>query len=70
MTSRPEIYREKTQNALSRLGLIAHALVMDCRHGRRLLVNDHAASNPFPSAVGISLQRDTPSLADYLRDWR
>jgi hypothetical protein len=43
---------------------------MDCQHGRRFLINDHASSNPYPSAVGISLERDRPSLADYLKDWR
>jgi hypothetical protein len=70
MTSRPERYRAKTAVALIALGLQTHALVMDCQHGRRFLINDHASSNPYPSAVGISLERDRPSLADYLKDWR
>jgi hypothetical protein len=42
---------------------------MECRHGRRFLVNDHAASNPYPSAVAISMERNSPSLADYMKDW-
>lgn len=70
MTARPESYRAATEAALARLGLTAHALVMDCHHGRRLLVNDHATSNPFPAAVGISVPRDTATLAEYLRDWQ
>lgn len=70
MTARPEEYRAKTQATLEGLGLKAHALVMDCLHGRRFLVNDHAASNPSPSAVGISMPRDAQVLGDYLRDWR
>lgn len=70
MTARPEEYRAKTQAALESLGLKAHVLIMDCLHGRRFLVNDHAASNPFPSAVGISLPRDAQVLGDYLKDWR
>jgi hypothetical protein len=70
MTARPEEYRRKTQAALEGLGLKAHALIMDCLHGRRFLVNDHAASNPFPSAVGISVSRDTQVLGDHLKEWR
>jgi hypothetical protein len=70
MTARPEAHRAQTEAELAALGLAAHALIMDCRHGRRLLVNDHAASNPCPSAVGISLPRDTPTLGDYLKDWK
>ena len=70
VTARPEAYREKTERLLAELGLTAHALVMNCRHGRRLLINDHASSNPYPSAVGISVERDAPGLADYLKDWR
>ncbi len=70
MTARPEIYREKTEAALRELGLFPHALVMECRHGRRFLINDHARSNPYPAAVGISLERDETGLADHLRDWQ
>jgi hypothetical protein len=69
MTARPETYRKKTEQALRQLGLDPHALIMDCRHGRRFLVNDHAASNPYPSAVGVSIERNSASLADYLGDW-
>ncbi|MGB8365407.1 MAG: hypothetical protein ACLQUZ_09250 [Rhizomicrobium sp.] len=70
MTARPEAYRAQTQAALAGLGLDAHALIMNCHHGRRLLINDHAASNPFPAAVGVSVQRNEATLGDYLRDWR
>lgn len=70
MTARDEAYRAKTEAALRAVGLRPHALIMGCRHGRRLLVNDHARSNPFPSAIGISIDRDAPVLDDYLKDWR
>ena len=69
VTARPEFYREKTDKALRRLGLVPHAIVMDCRHGRRFLINDHAASNPYPSAVAISVERNAGNLEDYLKDW-
>ncbi len=69
MTARPEVYRAKTEQALAEAGLRPHALVMDCRHGRRFLVNDHASSNPYPSAVAVSVERNSATLADYLKDW-
>ncbi len=69
MTARPEAYRKKTEQALRQLGLEPHALIMDCRHGRRFLVNDHAASNPYPAAVAVSIERNSACLADYMADW-
>lgn len=69
MTARPETYRAKTERSLADAGLRPHALIMDCLHGRRFLVNDHAPSNPYPSAVGLSIDRNSASLADYLKDW-
>jgi hypothetical protein len=69
MTARPEIYRQKTENTLRSLGFSPHAIVMDCRHGRRFLINDHAVSNPHPAAVAISIERNSSKLADYLSDW-
>jgi hypothetical protein len=69
MTARPEEFRGKTEVALRALGLEPHALVMDCLHGRRFLVNDHAPSNPCPAAVAISTERNSPTLADCLADW-
>jgi len=69
MTARPERHRDKTERTLQALGLAPHALIMDCRHGRRFLINDHAPSNPYPSAVAISTERNSPALADYMKDW-
>jgi hypothetical protein len=70
MTARPETYRSRTEAALRQHGLTPHALVMDCRHGRRFLVNDHAGTNPCPSAVAVSLERNSPTLGEHLGDWR
>jgi len=69
MTARPEEFRAKTEQTLAELGLKAHALIMDCNHGRRFLVNDHAASNPYPAAVAVSTERNSPNLSTYLKDW-
>jgi hypothetical protein len=70
MTARPEEHRARTESALRQNGLNPHALIMDCRHGRRFLVNDHAGTNPAPSAVAINLERNSATLGDQLSDWR
>jgi hypothetical protein len=70
MTARPEEYRARTEAALRQHGLNPHAVIMDCRHGRRFLVNDHAGTNPYPSAVAVSMERNSASLGDHLSDWR
>jgi hypothetical protein len=70
MTARPEEHRARTMSALRQHGLTPHALIMDCRHGRRFLVNDHAGTNPAPSAVAINLERNSIALGAHLSDWR
>lgn len=66
MTARPEPYREATMAALSGLGLRVHALVMGCKHGTRYLVNDFAASNPYPTAIAVNTRRNSADLPDLL----
>lgn len=66
VTARPERYREKTLQALSACGLRVHALVMGCLHGQRVLVNDFAASNPYPTASAVNVPRNADNLDDYL----
>ena len=66
MTSRPERFRAATLSALEGLGLRVHALIMDCQHGTRFLVNDYAQSNPFPSAVAVNVRRNSTDLQHVL----
>ena len=51
---------------LKNINLVPHALVMNCLHGRRFLINDYARSNPYPAAVGINIERNTGILSDML----
>lgn len=66
VTSRPEKYRDATQGALERMGFRPHALVMGAAHSARVLINDFAPSNPYPSAQSINLVRNAPDLGRYL----
>jgi phosphoglycolate phosphatase-like HAD superfamily hydrolase len=66
LTARPEKYREKTATALNALGLVHQALIMDCLHGKRFLINDFATTNAYPSAISINLERNSRSLKAFL----
>jgi hypothetical protein len=39
---------------------------MEANHSRRVVINDYANSNPYPSAVAINLKRDTDSLGEMI----
>lgn len=67
VTARPERYREKTEAALRELGLSWHAAIFGVQHARRVLVNDFAASNPYPSAMAINIPRDEDKLDQFVR---
>lgn len=65
-TSRKESYRAVTERQLRKLGIKYHHLLMDMYHSQRVLVNDFAGSNPYPSAVAVNIPRDSNELAHYL----
>jgi hypothetical protein len=63
-TSRPEEFRPALETLLMSTGLRPYAVVMGLNHSPRVLVNDFAPTNPYPSAAAVSLPRNT-----YIRDW-
>jgi NDP-sugar pyrophosphorylase family protein len=65
MTSRPEAYREKLTAIFKSVDLKFQQLIMGCHHAPRILINDFAVSNPFPSCRSISIPRDG-TLSSYL----
>lgn len=64
-TSRPENFREKVEGLLMRAGIKPYAILMGLHHAPRVLVNDFAPSNPYPSATAINISRNG-SLSDYI----
>lgn len=58
-TSRKEKFRKVTANTLDKIGFKNYQLLMGLNHSQRVLINDYAATNPFPSAVAISIPRDS-----------
>ena len=64
-TSRPEEYRRVIEKLLDKVGLRPFAILMGLNHAPRFLINDFAPSNPYPTAMGISIPRNG-KLNDYL----
>lgn len=66
VTARPKKYEEITRNILNNLGFHRYELLMNIHHTKRVLINDFAKTNPYPSAVAINLKRDDNNLRDYI----
>ncbi len=65
-TSRPRSYREQTLTELEYRGIPFDDLVMGLPHTQRILINDFAKSNPYPSAVAINMPRNKNDLKELL----
>ena len=66
VTARKKRYEDYTNKMLTEMGFVNYVLVMETNHSRRVLINDYANSNPFPSAVALNLKRDSDNLGDMI----
>ena len=64
-TSRPEKYRQLTIMELQTKGVPYDELVMSLPHCQRIIINDFARSNPYPSCKAINIPRNTDDLKEY-----
>ena len=64
-TSRPEKYRNQTEKELNAHHIPYDLLIMGLQHCQRIVINDYAATNPYPSCSSINIQRNEDSLKDY-----
>ena len=64
-TSRPEKYRQLTIMELQTKGVPYDELVMSLPHCQRVIINDFARSNPYPSCKAINIPRNTDDLKEY-----
>ena len=64
-TSRPERLRQITITELQTKGIPYDELVMGLPHCQRVIINDFARSNPYPSCKAINIPRNTDELKDY-----
>ena len=61
-TARRPSHREITRAQLERVGVKYHRLIDGLSHGRRVVINDYARSNPYPSCDAINIARDSTDL--------
>ena len=64
-TSRPERLRQLTIQELQTKGIPFDDLVMGLPHCQRIVINDFARSNPYPSCKAINIPRNTDDLKEY-----
>jgi hypothetical protein len=65
-TSRSEASREVTLQQLEREGIRYHQILFGLNHGKRIVINDYARTNPFKSCDSINIARDATDLAEML----
>lgn len=63
-TSRTEEFRPALEKILAAAGLRPHAILMGMNHSSRVVINDFAPTNPYPSGLAISCPRNSS-----LREW-
>ena len=66
-TSRPESYRDVTVDELKEKDIPYDQLVMGLPHCKRVVINDFARSNTYPSCEAINIPRNQPFLNEYLK---
>ena len=65
-TSRPERLRQLTIQELQTKGIPFDQLVMGLPHCQRIVINDFAKSNPYPSCSAINIPRNENNLTEFL----
>ncbi|CAK0755454.1 conserved hypothetical protein [Gammaproteobacteria bacterium] len=66
-TSRPERLRELTISEMIKYNMPYDTLIMNLPHCKRVVINDFAKSNPYPSCEAINLPRNFDNLAEFLK---
>ena len=68
MTARSYDFKNVTYKMLKDLGFGECELVMNVNHAKRIVINDFASSNPFPTCEAINLERNSDNLNLFLKD--
>lgn len=65
-TSRPKNEIKKIINILNKYKIKFQKIITGLKHSKRILVNDFATTNPFPSSVAINTERNSEELSGIL----
>ena len=66
VTSRAEKYRAVTESQIKELGIKFERLIMDCRHAKRIIVNDFSNTTGYPTCEAINILRNSEDLKKYI----
>ena len=66
-TARPETERNRLLQKLENAGLRVKDCLMGLPHGQRILVNDFASTNTYPTATAVNIPRNSENLEAYLQ---
>ena len=64
-TSRPEEFKKQTLKELKEKGIPFNKIIMGLNHCKRVVINDFANSNPYPSCNAINIERNSDNLSAY-----
>ncbi|HEU6449054.1 MAG TPA: hypothetical protein VFV23_11510 [Verrucomicrobiae bacterium] len=65
-TSRKAEARKLTERQLKKEGVRYHQILFGLNHGKRIVINDYARSNPFKSCDSINIARNSQDLGEML----
>jgi hypothetical protein len=65
-TARTDKHVEKFKKLLSDMNIKYKCIITGCNHSQRIIVNDFAPTNPYPSCSSISVPRNS-RLSDYIK---
>ena len=65
-TSRPMSEKRKLVSFFRREHLKIKEYIFDLMHSKRILINDFANSNPYPSSISINIPRNSEELSNIL----
>lgn len=57
-TSRPQEFRPQMEFDMKQLGIQYYDIIFGINHSQRIIINDFAPSNPYPSCAAINIPRD------------
>lgn len=67
-TARKEEYRDATIKQLRKEGIKYHQIIFGLYHGKRIVINDYAKTNPYKSCDAINIKRDSSDLKEMLEE--
>lgn len=64
-TSRPEEFRPALERLFNYVGLKPYAILTGMNHSARVVINDFAPTNPYPSGIAVTCPRNS-NIKEYL----